>query len=319
MSRRPEYSVVIPCFGSGEWLSHLVNSVSEVLADYSHEVILVNDYSPDDTTWPAIQSLAETMDNVVGIDLAKNAGQFAALMCGLAESRGDLIITMDDDFQHPPEEIPKLIEAMDDETDVVIGSYEEKKHNGLRNMGTRVMDRIFTVTYGKSKGLRMGSFRLLRRRVVDSMLSFGTVRPVPGALILQSTARIKNAPVAHRERERGASGYSLRRLVRSTVDNVVSASVGPLRLISALGLASAGFAVGALIFYLARALFTDRAVPGFSTTVVLITFFGGATLLAIGVVGEYIARVVVDVGRPPLYAIRQRTGHAYSEEPGERD
>lgn len=306
MPSRPEYSVVIPCYGSGTWLPSLVKDITEVLHASPHEIVLVNDHSPDDVTWPTIVALAEEYPNVVGIDLAKNTGQFAALMCGLAESRGELVITMDDDFQHPPQEIPRLIAGLDDETDVVIGGYEEKRHAGVRNLGTRIMDRIFRVTYGKPPDLRMGSFRLLRRRVVDTLLSFGTVRPVPGALILQSTARIKNVTVEHNAREEGSSGYSFRRLIGSTLDNIINSSTGPLRAISVLGFLSAALAAAAMAFYLLRALFADVAVPGFSTTVLLITFFGGATLLAIGVLGEYVVRLVIEVGRPPLYTVRSR-------------
>lgn len=306
--------MVIPCYGSGTWLPDLVHEISKTLAGTSHEIILVNDHSPDVETWQAICRLADELPSVVGVDLAKNAGQFAALMCGLTEARGERVITMDDDMQHPPSEISKLIEALDEDTDVVIGKYEEKQHGRLRNLGTMVMDRIFSNTYGKPRDLKMGSFRILRRNVVDTMLSFGTVRPVPGALILQSTARIKNVSVEHRDRPVGKSGYSLRKLIGSTLDNIVNASTGPLRLISGLGLLSAGMAAVAMTFYLSRALITDSAVPGFSTLVLLVSFFGGATLLAIGVLGEYVVRLVIEAGEPPVYAVRQRVGAIYSRE-----
>ena len=305
---------MIPCYGSGKWLATLVESVSEVMSQYSHEIVLVNDFSPDEVTWPAIEQLALSRPNVIGIDLAKNAGQFASLMCGLATARGEFVITMDDDFQHPPEEIPKLMAAMDDDTDVVIGAYEQKRHRGLRNVGTRVMDRVFRSAYDKPGDLKMGSFRLLRRRVVDSMLAFGTVRPVPGALILQSTARIKNVPVIHRLREEGTSGYSIGRLVSGTLDNIVNASTGPLRLISGLGFFSAALALIALAYYLLLAVLADRSVPGFSTTVLLIIFFGGATLLAIGVLGEYVVRLVVEAGRPPVYSIRTMVAQGVADD-----
>lgn len=306
MSSRPQYSVVIPCYGSGKWIATLVESVSEVLDEFNHEIILVNDYSADDVTWPAIEQLARTRSNIVAIDLAKNSGQFASLMCGLATAQGDFVITMDDDFQHPPDEIPKLIAGMDPETDVVIGAYELKQHEPLRNIGTRVMDRIFRSAYDKPRDLKMGSFRLLRRNVVESMLNFGTVRPVPGALILQSTARIKNVLVTHHPREQGTSGYSVRRLISGTLDNIVNVSTGPLRIISGLGFVSAALALIALTYYLLLAFFTQRGVPGFSTTVLLISFFGGATLLAIGVLGEYVVRLVIEAGRPPMYSIRTK-------------
>jgi len=314
MSSRPAYSVVIPCYGSGKWISTLVDSISDVMSQLSHEIVLVNDFSPDEVTWPAIEQLARTRPNIVGIDLAKNSGQFASLMCGLAAAKGDFVITMDDDFQHPPEEIPKLIEAMGPQTDVIIGAYDEKRHGNMRNLGTRLMDRIYRTAYDKPRDLKMGSFRLLRRPVVESMLSFGTVRPVPGALILQSTSRIKNVPVAHRPRGEGTSGYSLRRLIGSTLDNIVNASTGPLRLISGLGFFSAALALIVLAYYLIRAIVTDRSVPGFSTTVLLITFFGGATLLAIGVLGEYVVRLVIEAGRPPMYAVRSKVGQDVADD-----
>lgn len=308
MPSPPEYSVVIPCYSSGRWLRELVESISGVLGEVHHEIVLVNDHSPDHETWQTIEDLAREKSNVVGIDLARNSGQFAALMCGLAESRGDKVITMDDDFQHPPREIPKLIAGLDPATDVVIGAYERKSHRVFRNVGTRIMDWIFTNTYGKPRDLQMTSFRILRRNVVEAMLTFGTVRPVPGALILQSTARIKNVAVLHEPREHGNSGYSFGRLVASTLDNIVNASTVPLRLISGLGLISAGIAAFALVVYLLRALLTDRAVPGFSTTVLLITFFGGVSLLAIGVLGEYVVRLVVEAGHAPTYIVRERVG-----------
>lgn len=299
---------MVPCYQSGDWLESLVERTCNALGGHSFELLLINDGSRDDVTWDAIKAAVQTHSEVIGLDLARNVGQFAALMCGLANAGGELIVTMDDDLQHSPEEIPRLIEALDDETDVVIGSYEEKQHGGLRNLGTRFMDRIYSVTYGKPPQLKMGSFRVLRRSVVDNMLSFGTVRPVPGALILQTTARIKNIAVTHNSRQRGSSGYSLRRLVAGTLDNVVNSSTGPLRVISLLGFMTAFLAAVAFAFYLLRALFTDQAVPGFSTTVSLITFFGGATLLAIGVLGEYVVRLVIEAGRPPLYSVRSRVG-----------
>ena len=298
--------MVIPCYASGEWLADLVDRVSKAMMDLDHEIVLVNDCSPDDTTWPAIVGIAKSKATVRGIDLARNVGQFAALMCGLSIARGEKVITIDDDFQHPPEEIPTLIAALDEEVDVVIGVYQEKQHGGFRNLGSSLMNRVFR-SFGKPEDLRMGSFRLMRRSVVETLLDFGTVRPVPGAMLLQATSRIRNVDVRHAPRTRGQSGYSVRRLISSTIDNVINATTAPLRMISGLGLLIALLAGAVMVFYLLRAFIADQAVPGFSTIVVLITFFGGATLLAIGLLGEYVARIVVEAARPPLYAIRART------------
>lgn len=308
---------MIPCYRSGEWLADLVERVSLAMENLDHEIILVNDCSPDNITWPAIFGIARDNDHVRGIDLARNVGQFAALMCGLSVARGENVITIDDDFQHPPEEIPKLIAGLEDDVDVVIGVYDEKQHGGFRNLGSSLMNRVFR-SFGKPDDVRMGSFRLLRRSVVDTLLDFGTVRPVPGAMILQTTSRIRNVDVQHAPRIRGESGYSIPRLVASTIDNVINATTAPLRLISGLGLIIAAFSAGVMTFYLLRALIADQAVPGFSTTVILITFFGGATLLAIGILGEYVARMVAESARPPLYAIRARTWESSVNSSGDR-
>lgn len=302
----PEYSVVVPCYRSGDWLHELVDGISRALSPHEFEIVLVNDGSPDDVTWRAISGLAADNARVRGIDLARNVGQFAALMCGLGAARGDKVITIDDDLQHPPEEIPKLIEALADDIDVVIGIYEAKQHHRFRNLGSSLMNRVFR-SFGKPDEIRMGSFRLMRRSVVDTLLSFGTVRPVPGAMILQATSRIKNVEVRHAPRVSGESGYSITRLVSSTIDNVINASTAPLRLISGIGLLTAVLSGAVMIFYLLRALIADQAVPGFSTTVILITFFGGMSLLAIGMLGEYVARIVAETAQPPLYAVRART------------
>lgn len=313
MGGLPEVSVVIPCYRSGPWLGELAGGITRTLDGRDYEIVFVNDGSPDQVTWKAIKSLASTEPSVVGIDLARNSGQFAALMAGLATARGDVVITMDDDLQHPPEEIPKLLAGLDDDTDVVIGSYASKAHGTGRNAGSRLMDLIYRRSYGKPRDLRLTSFRAIRRPVVEAMLSFRTARPIPGAMILQTTSRIKNVEVEHHPRPHESSGYSLRRLVSSTLDNVIYASAAPLRAISALGLFAAAAAALLLLYYLFTSLVGNRAVPGFATTVLLITFFGGASLLAIGVVGEYMTRVVTEVARPPLYVVRTRVGGDQSE------
>ena len=153
----------------------------------------------------------------------------------------------------------------------------------------------------------MTSMRAMRRSVVDGMLTFGTVRPVPGALLLQTTNRVTNVSVSHHPRSQGKSGYKIGRLIAATFDTVINSSTAPLQMIALLGMALAGVSALMVIFYLIMGLVKDRPAPGFTTLVLLIVFFGGATLFAIGVVGEYVSRVVAETTRPPRYLIRAHT------------
>lgn len=305
-----QYSVVVPCYRSGPWLGELVERTEKVFGQMgeSFEIILVNDASPDEVTWKTIRDLAADHESVHGIDLLANVGQFRALMAGMEASKGEFVITMDDDLQHLPEEIPKLTEKIRSQEGVqaVIGAYDRKRHGRFRNLGTRLIGWIYTRAYGKPKDLSMSSFRILRRPVVDAILAHRTVRPVFGALLLQSTTRIENVQIRHEARPHGSSGYRIGRLVSATMDNIVNMSVAPLRAFSLIGMLSALLAMMLGIYYLIRALTGSIGVAGFPTVVLLVIFFGGMMLAAIGVVGEYVARVVTEVTGPPRYVIRER-------------
>ena len=306
----PDISIVVPCYRSGAWLESLVERVIDTMAtlDRPYELILVNDASPDDITWPAIRKLAASHPQVVGIDLMGNVGQFRALLCAMESARGDLVVTMDDDLQNPPEEVPKLIAAIeaDEELQCVIGSYHQKRHSWFRNLGTRLVARIYRRAYNKPEGLQTTSFRVLRRSLVDAVLAHRTVKPVIGALILQSTSRISNVDVAHDPRAEGGSGWRVGRLVSATIDNIVHASTTPLRFISLSGIGIALLSFGLAAFYLMVGVFGNNPVAGFPTIVVLVIFFGGMILAAIGLLGEYVVRIVTEVTGPPRYVVRER-------------
>jgi len=307
---RPEISIVVPCYRSGAWLETLVDRVRATLSPLgrTHELILVNDASPDDVTWLAIRKLAEANPEVVGIDLMGNVGQFRALLCGMEAARGDLVVTMDDDLQHPPEEIPRLLEAIDADQglECVFGSYTVKRHSRLRNLGTRLVARVYESAYRKPGDVELTSFRVLRRSLVAAMLSHRTVKPVIGALILQSTGRIASVPVEHHPRVEGSSGWRPGRLIGAAVDNVVNASTAPLRIVSLAGILIAMFSFFLAAFYFVQGLLAEDGVAGFPTIVVLVIFFGGSILAAVGLLGEYVVRIVTEVTGPPRYVVRER-------------
>jgi glycosyltransferase involved in cell wall biosynthesis len=306
------YSIVVPCFRSGKWLDDLVGRVGKVMKPLGEpfELILVNDASPDDT-WPAIERNARSHSFVRGIDLLFNTGQFRALICGFEHARGRYVITMDDDLQHPPEELPKLITAMRErpELDCIMGAYEEKKHGLIRNLGSRFMGKLNEIFYQKPPALQMSSFRIMRRQVAEAVCAHKTIKPIIGPLILKSTRRIGNATVEHHPRAGGRSNYSLLKLIRTTLDNVISVSTLPLQILSIMGLLLALGSGLLILYYLLLYLVGHIAqVPGFTTVVLLVTFFGGVTLLSIGMLGEYVILIITQTSKPPRYFIRSEIG-----------
>jgi glycosyltransferase involved in cell wall biosynthesis len=303
---------VVPCFQSSQWLAQLTSEVKQAMteAGFSYELILVNDCSPDDT-WNTIQDIAANDDNVRGIDLVFNTGQYRSTLCGLLQTQGEIIVTTDDDLQQPPRELPKLIQMLldNDATDCVIAAFGNKKHNLLRNLGTGIMDLLFRVIYKKPRGIRSTSMRAMRRPLVTAISEYSTINPNINALIFQTTNRIKSVSVEHQERVAGKSGYGILRLLTLLIDNVVSVSTLPLKCISMVGFlaAFASFILG--VFYVLQYFFTENiaADTGFMTQVLLIIFFGGTTLFAIGLLGEYIIRILEEVRGRPRFVIRQAT------------
>ncbi len=292
-------------------MDELVERTTSVMnnENVSYEIILVNDSSMDDETWPAILRNSRRFNEVRGIDLMSNVGQFRTTLAGFQYCRGSMIITLDDDLQHPPEEIPKLISAARDNpgVDCIMGSYASKRHSIFRNLGSSLVNSIFSFVYDKPKSIVSTSFRILRADLAKAVLNHKSSKPMLGATLLESSKRVMNIRVNHDERKFGKSGYTLRKLVGFTLDNVFAATNAPLRWISLFGLISAlgSLLIQATIIY--QWYFEKTTVPGFTTQVLLISFFGGMTLFAIGLLGEYILRIVTEVSGPPRYSIREST------------
>ena len=309
---KPEYSIVIPVYNGAAWMDELINRIGVVMeqeAPDRFEVILINDCSPDATTWPAIKRNAERHPWVRGIDLLYNVGQHRAIICGLHQARGQFVLTMDDDLQHPPEEIQKLIMAIHDDDEIlcVIGRYETKRHNAFRNAGSRFYQKLMAWTYGKPPGIQATSFRIMRKELVEALLACRTARPQISPLIISLTRKIKNVSVQHEAREHGQSGYTLRKLIGLTFDAVINASTAPLRLFSIFGFVCAGASVLLMTGFFLNWLTAGVSVAGYTSQILLITFFGGMGLAGLGVLGEYIARIITELTGPERFRIRETT------------
>ena len=298
-------SFVIPCYRSAKTIGGVINEIESTMAQlaYEYEIVLVNDSSPDDT-FAVISALAESDGHITAVDLAKNFGQHAALMCGIRHSSGDVLVCLDDDGQTPADEVGKLLEKIEAGYDVVYASYDHKQHSGFRNFGSRVNAWMTEIMLGKPKELSLTSYFAAKRFIADEMLRYENCFPYVMGLVLRSTKNICNVPVNHRSREQGQSGYTLGKLLSLWMNGFTSFSIKPLRLATYFGAltALAGF-IYALIIII-RHFAIGMAPLGWSSTTALLLLLGGVILIVLGLIGEYIGRIFMCVNSSPQYVER---------------
>lgn len=306
----PDYSVVIPVYRSEATLVELCSRITDVFektVSRTFEIVLIDDASPD-SSWDVMRALHERDARIKILQLARNFGQHNAILCGFAHATGAFVLTMDDDLQHPPEEISKLIRALNDhpEADVVIGAYEKKQHAWFRNAGTTMLNILISKIFKKDPKLQLTSFRLMRRIIADELVRFEVLKPRIGYLILEISNRVINTPVIHAARKQGGSGYTLSRLAEDFLGSILNNSAMPLKWMSGMGILSAltSFMLG--IYYLCRYLAGGITMPGWITLVLLMLFYFGMLLLAIGLIGDYLIHILQAGRRMPQYVVRSK-------------
>lgn len=303
-------SFVIPCYRSSLTLQGVVNEIEETmqgLPQYTWELILVNDCSPDNT-YEVIQQIAVARKNVVGLSLAKNFGQHAALMAGFHEVTGDILVCLDDDGQTPANEVGKLLQGIKDGADVVYARYQHKKHSAFRNFGSKVNEHMTRTMLGKPKELYISSYFAARRFVVDDMLRYENSYPYVIGLVLRATKNIVNVDVTHREREIGTSGYTMKKLLGLWFNGFTAFSIKPLRIATFLGVvtAIAGFLYG--IYTIIKKFVVPDVPLGFSAMMSALVFIGGMIMLMLGLIGEYVGRMYISMNNSPQFVVRERVG-----------
>lgn len=300
------YSVVIPVYNSATVVAKTVSLIRDFFLSQTlrFEIILVNDGSRDGS-WDVISGLARDLQEVVAINLLKNYGQHHANLCGFREAKGEYIITMDDDLQNPPEEIGKLIDTIANGYDFVMGRFESKQHSFIRRAGSRLVGWLNRKIFDVKENLTLTNFRIIRRDVVDRVCRDRSFSPYIPGLILKYSAHRCNVLVRHQPRLVGSSNYTWRKILRLMATLLFNHSSIPLRYGSAFGflVASISFLLGA--FYLLDALFYGTAAPGWATLVVLMSFFNGVLILLLSVIGEYLIRVLREVGSQSCYEISE--------------
>jgi len=311
---RPEYSVVVPVYNAEETLEELVSRLAQIFAklDETYELVFIDDNSKD-RSWEILRSLRERHPGIRCYQLMRNYGQQNATMCGFRQAKGRYIITLDDDLQNPPEEIPSLITELKKGYDVVFGIYESKKHGLYRRWGSWMINRFYAVTF-KAKG-RVSAFRIMHSDLAKKILEYDLNFSYINGLIAWYSDRVSRIYVQHQPRPQGRSGYTWRKLLGLSINMMTNFSLLPLQIASYVGIlfASTGFIIGAY-FVLKRVLF-GSAVSGFTTIIVSISFFSGMILFFLGIIGEYIGRIHLNINRRPQYSIRQKDEDTSENEP----
>lgn len=304
-------SFVIPCYASEHTISMVVEEVNEAMGrlnQYEWEFVLVNDCSPDNT-FEVIKNLCAAYSNVIGINLARNFGQHAALMSGFHQVSGDIIVCLDDDGQTPGNEVGKLLSKIEEGYDVVYAQYANKKHSGFRNWGSKLNSKMTEYLLDKPKDLFVSSYFAVRRFIVDEMVKYEHSFPYVTGLVLRSTKKIANVEVIHRERVEGVSGYSIKKLISLWSNGFTAFSVKPLRLATIMGILFAiiGFVV-VLVLVIKKLMHPTDILLGWSSTISIIMIIGGLILIVLGIIGEYIGRIYICINQAPQYIVREKIG-----------
>ena len=303
-------SVVIPVYRSEQILDQLIERLALVLPEMadSYELVLVNDGSPDQS-WKVIERLADEHDWVRGINLMRNYGQHNAVLCGIREARYEMIVTMDDDLQHPPEQIPLLVAKLNEGFDVVYGTPKKLPHSWWRNIFSVITKYAISYVMGFRTVREISSFRALRTSLRDAFVTYSGPEVLVDVLFSWGTTRFGSVEVEEAPRSVGHSNYTFVKLVQVALLVLTSYTTLPLRFASVIGFLFTLFGIGVFVYVLVT-YFVAGSIPGFSFQASLIAIFSGVQLFALGIIGEYLARVFDRTGGRPTYTIAETTRDA---------
>ena len=305
----PSISVVIPVYRSENSIGPLVTQLADTLPNITdnYEVVLVED-SGGDGSWEMVQSLSRDYAWVRGFKLMRNYGQHSALLCGIRAARNEVIVTMDDDLQHPVEKIADLVSLVTSEHDVAYGTPLRQRHTVLRNLASLITKWVLQGAMGAETARSISAFRAFKSTLRDAFADYRGPLVNIDVLLTWGTSRFVAIPTPHAPRTIGASNYTFGKLVTHTFNMVTGFSTLPLRFASAIGLLMTVFGLVILVYIiLSQAFAFQFQVPGFTFTASLISIFAGAQMFTLGVIGEYLARMHLRIMDRPAYVVEQST------------
>ena len=299
-------SIVIPCYNSEKTIGRVVSMVMEEFEHfegYECEFVLVNDNSRDQT-FEEIKKLGALYPNVHGLNLMRNFGQHNALMCGMNYTSGDLIMGMDDDMQTHPSQIHLLLEKMAEGYDIVYGIYKKHKNGAIKNLTSWFNKVTSDILLGRPKNIQSSNFWLITRAVRDEVINYTSFNPYVDGIFYRTSHNIGNVVVEHFKREVGTSNYTFSKMLKLWMA-YFNYSVVPLRIASVFGIATAGIGFLAGLITLIRKLLNPSMTVGWASIVCILLVFFGLTLLVLGIIGEYIGKIMLTINRTPQYIVRE--------------
>ncbi|MDD5389273.1 MAG: glycosyltransferase family 2 protein [Gallionellaceae bacterium] len=305
----PTLSIVIPVYRAEATLRELHRRIEAALAleGLEFEIVFVEDCGGD-RSWEVVQELAKQDGRVKGLRMSRNYGQHSALLCGIRAASHEVIVTLDDDLQNPPEEIPKLLAKLAEGYDMVYGTRERERHGFLRDTASRITKWALQSAMGADTARNVSPMRAFPTELRQAFADYRSPTVNLDVLLTWGTTRFGAVPVRHEARRIGESGYNLSKLINHAVNMMTGFSTLPLRIASVMGFVFALFGFLILGYVLARYLVSGSSVPGFPFLASIIVIFSGVQLFALGIIGEYLARMHFrSMDRPP-YLVREETG-----------
>lgn len=303
-------SIVIGLYNSEKTIKDVLNEIAFVFSqqkEYIYEVILVDDYSPDGV-YELVKKAAKEDDRIKVIHLSKNVGQTNAVIEGYRYAQGDYIVEMDDDMQMPAAAILGMLQRLEEGNyDVVFAKYPEQKESAFRRFGSRVNNKMTEIMLGKPRDIRINSFFVMRRFVVQEIINYANNFPYLYGIIFAITKNVANFDVDHRERTNGKSNYTFWKLLGLWMNGFLNFSIQPLRFAVRLGATITIISFLIAVILIIQRIFGDTQAIGWTSTIVVIIFFSGIQLLGIGLLGEYIGRLYLSESKLPRATIRETT------------
>lgn len=302
-------SFVVPCYKSAKNLPAIVNEITKTLKVRKHEkyeIILVNDGSPDDT-YSEITVLSLQNRNIKGISLSKNFGQASAMIAGYHFASGDYIVHLDDDGQSPVRNLWKLVDKAETGFDIVFAQYSQKKNSLLQKLGAKVNEWMASYLIDKPKEIYFGNFWICRKFVIEEVVKCKNPYPYIAGFFLRTTLNISGVKMKQRERQFGHTNYTFKKMFSLWLNGFTAFSIKPLRVAMTLGLicSIAGFA--AVAYTIIQKFKTPEIPVGYSSLISTILFIGGILMLMLGMIGEYVGRIYLNINQVPQFVIKDKT------------
>ncbi len=300
-------SVAIPCYRSAKTIGPVVHELQNVFraqSAYDYQIILVNDY-PNDDTFDAIEALCREDRKIIGVNLSRNFGQTVAKMAAIPYVTGDVLVYMDDDGQHPADQLFKLVEKVEEGYDLVYAKFPHKHHSWFKRFTSWLNGKVLELNGTKPKDIAISSYHAMNRMAIDALKKYKSPFPSMGGYLSHVALRYANVDMAHRDRIAGQSNYTLKKMLGLWLTGFTNFSIVPLRMAMFIGLICALFGFILAMVMVIRKLLNSNIAAGFTTSIAVDVFMGGVIIMLLGLCGEYIGRIYMTVSNMPQFQVRQ--------------